>query len=436
MLRQMEYDADACQIKVVGTETFETTHRKLATLSAALRGTYRQIHAQWKKTGRLPDNLSELLRQAHESLSPETLKKIDDELGFRRTGLFDTHPSPADRIRRGRMSNEPGIFHDDRPATSLFASFEHPARFVTFLHYTDNLGIPITEKTLLHVESTQSKEAQGYASASDPAHSFFLGMLPLMLPLRIPPPAPSANLEADVAEFQQISAGLEQISEQITPMAAQFQEASQKWLGARAAARLMETGVAIDPKNFGLTDASVDSAKAAEAEAFSTRESLRQSLREVTGALNRRLQLALAIRLAGGGESDANPMSTDQIAGLVDQLNQSADDYGSHEDALDAFAVLNQINTIRQSVGETPAITRALDAQRALVNLYMTPAPNPANQVAPKPGPQLQIARQPSHTGPSEIEALRQKNQRWLADYRKNVGQLAGVALAVEKMSV
>jgi hypothetical protein len=29
-LRQMEYDADACQIKVVGSETFEATHCKFS----------------------------------------------------------------------------------------------------------------------------------------------------------------------------------------------------------------------------------------------------------------------------------------------------------------------------------------------------------------------------------------------------------------------
>ncbi len=167
MLRQMEYDADAWQIKVVGSETFEATHRKLATLEAALAGTYQQIRLRWKKDHHLPDNLSELLRQTHESLPPAVLQNIDDTLGFHRTSLFDSHPSPADRIRRGRMSGEAGIFHNVRPASSLFASFEHPARFVTLLHYTDNLGIPVTSQRLLHVESTQPKAARGYAAAAN-----------------------------------------------------------------------------------------------------------------------------------------------------------------------------------------------------------------------------------------------------------------------------
>lgn len=432
MLRQMEYDADAYEIKVAGSETFETTMRKLATLGAALKGTYQQIRARWKKSGQLPDNLSELLRQAHENLPPAVLQKIDDELGLRRTGLFDSHPSPADRIRRARMTSDPGIFHDDRPASSLFASFEHPAKFVTLLHYTDNLGIPVTEKMLLHVESKQSQDARGYATPSDPADEFFMGMLPLLLPLQIAPPAPSANLEADLEEFQQISTGLEQVAGQVAPMAAQYAEVSQKWQNAHAASRLLGMGVMIEPRAFGLDSATVDTAKAAEEEAFATRESLRQSLREVSAALNRRLQLALAIRLAGGGDS-ANPISIDRINELVGQLNQSAEDYANRDEARDALAVLNHLNAIRQSAGETPAVSRALDVQRELVNSFMTRAPDETNEVIPRPGLQLQMARLPGHAGLSEIESLRQKTNEWFADYRKNIGQLAEIALAADQ---
>ena len=62
MLRQMEYDADAWEVKLAGSETFERTQRKLATLSAAMELTYKQIHERWQRTRMLPDNLSEMLR--------------------------------------------------------------------------------------------------------------------------------------------------------------------------------------------------------------------------------------------------------------------------------------------------------------------------------------------------------------------------------------
>ena len=435
MLRQMEYDADACQLKVVGTETFETTHRKLATLQAALNGTYGQIRARWKTSRQLPDNVSELVRQTHENLPANVLQKIDNELGFRRTSLFDTHPSPADRIRRGRLAAEPGIFHDDRPATALFASFEHPARFVTLLHYTENLGIPVTEQMLVHVESTQPAFAQGYAAPkTDPADEFFLGMLPVLLPLRITPPVPSINQEADLLELHQLSTGLQQVAEQIAPMVTQYVDVSQKWLDARAAQRLLGMGIAIEPTEFGLASGTVESAKTAEAEAHALREGLRESLREVTAALNRRLQLALALRLSDHGETGASPISPQHLGQLVTQLNQSADDYENREETMNALTVLNEINLIKHSVGETPALSRALDAQKKLVN-SLNASSEESNEVTPKPGLQLQIAKQSSHTGPAEVESLRQKTVQWFADYRKNIGQLAEAAQVLEQIS-
>ena len=432
MLRQMEYDADAYQIKIVGSETFEVTHRKLATLSAAMRGTYQQIQARWKKSGQLPDNLSELLRQMHENLPESMLQKIDNELGFRRTGLFDSHPSPADRIRRGRMANEPGIFHDDRPATSLFASFEYPARFVTLLHYTDDLGIPVTEQMLLHVETKQPKDAQGYATPRDPADDFFLGMLPLLLPLRVPAPVPSADIGADLAEFHQISTGLEQVSEQVAPMVSQYTEISQKWMNARAASRLLGMGVPIDPVKFGLNEGTLEAAKAGEEEAWAARETLRQSLREVTTAMNRRLQLALSIRLSGDDATGIEPLLPERVNELIGLVNHASDDYDNRKDAMDAVTVFNHIDAVRQSSGETPAVSRALDAQRQLVNSFIAPPAGEVISAPAKPALQLQISRQPGHAGPIEIESLRQKTSQWFAEYRKNIGQLAEMALEVE----
>jgi Zn-dependent protease with chaperone function len=435
MLRQMEYDADTWQIKVAGSETFEVTHRKLATLEAALKGTYKQIQAQWRKERRLPDNLSELLRQTHESLPPTVLQKIDDRLGFRRTGLFDSHPSPADRIRQARMSSEPGIFHDNRPASSLFASFEHPARFVTLLHYTDNLGIPVTEQMLLHVESKQSKAAQGYAAAAgSAADEFFLGVLPLMMPLQLVPPSPSTNYEADIAELNQLSTGLQQVAGQLASIVSQHTDVSRKLIKARAALRLLGAGVSIQPDTFGLANATVESALAVEAEALATRDALRNSLREVSAALNRRMQLVLSIRLSENGEFGANPVPPERIYELVTALNQSADEYLKNLGAMDAIAVLDQIVAVKESAGETPDFLQAIEAQKEMVNSLIEEPLAETRNVAPGAG--LQLTRRRNYPNPGGFELLRQKALQGIVDYQKLVDQLAGIALAAERIFV
>jgi DNA repair ATPase RecN len=304
---------------------------------------------------------------------------------------------------------------------------------VTLLHYTDNLGIPITDQMLLRVESTQPAIAQGYAPAkSDPVDDFFLGMLPLLLPLKITPPVPSVNQAGDLTELHQLSTGLQQIAGQVAPMALQYKEISQKLLDARAALRLLGMGMAIEPKAFGLASATVESAKAAEAEASATRDALRESLREVTAALNRRMDLALSIRLSESEATVSSPVTPEQLNGLVNQLNELADNYANREETLNGLTVLSRINDVRQSAGETPAVSRALDAQRKFVNSLNT-VPEETSEVRPKPGLQLQIARQSSHTGPAEIETLRQKTDQWFADYRGKIRELAEAALAVEQ---
>ena len=433
MLRQMEYDADAYQIKVVGTETFEITHRKLATLAAALDVTYKQIHVTWKKNHQLPDNLSELLRQAHDQLLPPVLQKIDDTLGLDRTNLFDSHPSAADRIRQARKAGEPGIFHDHRPAAELFASFDHPARFVTLLHYTDDLGIPITQQMLLHVESTRPRSpGQPAAAAARASDEYFLGVLPLLMPLRPATPAPSSNYEADTAELEQLAASLRQVAGQLAPIASQYAGASKKLLQARAALRLLDAGVAIPPEQFALPDASADSARAAEAEALATRAALRHSVHEVGGALNRRLQLALSLRLSDRGEFGANSVSPERVHELVSALNHASDDYEKREEAMNSLAVLDHVTVLKVSDGETPALSKALAEQKGIVNSFLARPADEGVAVQPKPGLQLRIAKQPAHAGGAEIESLRQKTRQWFVDYGDDVEELTQIANAVE----
>lgn len=437
MLRQMEYNADAYQIQVVGSETTEASHRKLATLDAAMGQTYKLIRTRWKKDRCLPDNLCELLRQTHESLPKQVLQKIDDMLGFDRTGLFDFHPSAADRIRRARMAGAPGIFHDDRPASSLFASFEHPARFVTLLYYTDDLGIPITEKMLLRVESTQPKDAQGYlkaAPAKSAADEFFLGAAPLLMPLQMGPISPSANLEADATELDQLSERLHQIAAQMAPITEQYEKARAKLAQARTALRLLEAEIPIQAGDFSLPESSVPAARAAESEAMADRDRLSRSVREIAAALDRRIQLALSIRLADTGESGPNFVSPERIHELVAEINAAAAAYTRRRETLDALVVFDGLAAALKEQGETTGLSRALEGQIKLISSFLEEPP--AETPMPAPATGLQLAKRPSHLSGTDFEMLRLQCEQWLSQYEETVNQLAEIALAAEKLRV
>ena len=62
----------------------------------------------------------------------------------------------GDRIRCARMADEPGVFHLDFPAALLFANFEAVSKQVTFLHYSDDIGLIFDQVALRPVSTFAS----------------------------------------------------------------------------------------------------------------------------------------------------------------------------------------------------------------------------------------------------------------------------------------
>lgn len=162
LLRQMEYDADSYEIKLAGSATFEATARRLALLSVAADKAYKEMRATWNLNRRLPDNFSAFLCLQESQLPRARREKIQDTLGLARTGLFHSHPSSGDRIRRARQAGEPGAFHLDYPASVLFTKFDVVSRQITHLHYTDDLGLrfdPANLRPVVAVNTTTTAQA-------------------------------------------------------------------------------------------------------------------------------------------------------------------------------------------------------------------------------------------------------------------------------------
>jgi len=152
MLRQMEYDADSYEIKLAGSETFESAAKRLCVLGRALDKSYKEMRVGWNLNKRLPDNFPAFLMAHEGAMKPLARTQIEDRAGLAKTGLFDSHPSDGDRIRKARQAGEPGVVELDGPATALFSNFEVLAKQVTQLHYEDDLGIPLGLAKLSPVE--------------------------------------------------------------------------------------------------------------------------------------------------------------------------------------------------------------------------------------------------------------------------------------------
>jgi Zn-dependent protease with chaperone function len=147
--RQMEYHADLFEMRLAGSAAFESTMERFAVVGAALPGAWRKLEKSWGKSMKLPDNYPAFLMGEVRELSPATAARVINELGLSKTGWLHTHPSDGDRIRRARQAAESGICLADGPATELFENFYQSAKFVTLIHYEDELELPIDEEMLV-----------------------------------------------------------------------------------------------------------------------------------------------------------------------------------------------------------------------------------------------------------------------------------------------
>lgn len=165
MLRQMEYDADSYEIKLAGSAAFESTMRRLHVLGATLNRAYKDMHVGWNMNKRLPDDFPAYLMEHARQVTDAERARVEDTMGLEATGLFHTHPSNGDRIRRARLASDAGVFDLEAPATVLFSNFQIPSKQVTLLHYDEDLGIPVEMARLAPVETKASALADEQAVA-------------------------------------------------------------------------------------------------------------------------------------------------------------------------------------------------------------------------------------------------------------------------------
>jgi Zn-dependent protease with chaperone function len=168
MLRQMEYDADSWEINLAGSDTFESATKRLHVLGAASARSYKEMRVGWNLNKRLPEDFPAYLMSQERAMKPAAKTHLEDTAGLGLTGIFDTHPSDGDRIRRARRAEQPGVFGLEAPATALFSDFEVLSKQVSQLHYKDDLGIPVVMAKLCPVKPQVRVVARERRNPSEP----------------------------------------------------------------------------------------------------------------------------------------------------------------------------------------------------------------------------------------------------------------------------
>ncbi|MEY2430156.1 MAG: hypothetical protein QOJ40_3041 [Verrucomicrobiota bacterium] len=245
MLRQMEYEADLCQIKVVGTSSFISTVHRLRHLNLASEGALRHMQKTWFKHRELYDRLPEFILHRARRASASANERAVDEALAKKTSLFDSHPSDASRIDRARRANQSGLVaQQPGPASSLFAEFQSLSRQVTRNQYEIWFGPSFDPNDIVAMEDTVQQAEHDHAA--DPQHldRYLLGVHDYCRWLMVPQDRVLSNFrEAQAIESSGVAREqMQTLLPQAQAALLAFQDADASMLAAWQAVYLAQVG--------------------------------------------------------------------------------------------------------------------------------------------------------------------------------------------------
>lgn len=188
MMRQMEYDADHCEVLMAGPIVFASTFHRIAELSISYSQSFQDLQSAWQE-GHLADSIPALVA-ANATQIPERVRRqlFKDQIEGSKTGWFDTHPSDRDRIERVRTLKVSPIFNltiqsgsgrtespdsdDLLPATIVFQNFHSLSQAVSLDYYRKMIGERIRPENLVPAEALLKN--QGHTDAAYRALNRFL----------------------------------------------------------------------------------------------------------------------------------------------------------------------------------------------------------------------------------------------------------------------
>jgi predicted Zn finger-like uncharacterized protein len=262
--RQMEFDADRYEARMVGASCFAETMWRFRLMALAENGAFADLNASWQQR-RLPDNFPKLVMANVPQVPQEIVSAFRQQMDTASSGLFDTHPSDKDRIARARREAPgDGIFHLDGPATDVFGNFDVLAKAVSFDMYRASLGRDISKDQLYEVSElveTQAAAQEGAVAAG----RFFLAALDPARRLPMPAEYPAAPAELPAAKRSLAAArqALQSAREGYRASSRRVQELGNRLVQAELAFVLLKADVKIKASDFDLKAATVRAAESA-----------------------------------------------------------------------------------------------------------------------------------------------------------------------------
>jgi len=249
--RQMEYNADQFEARLIGSTEFAASTRSILELSVAMSTAIDRLQGDWRAK-RLVDNLPMLVAHTATRLPEGAGEWIDKELAQPRAGLFSTHPSPRQRIDAAERVAWPGVLQADGPAHALFSNFTMVANGVTLRYYRDVADIEVSAQNLVPVQQVADTH-KAVDEHQQALSRYFQDCLSLSLKLGLGRAiTPSSDPKALVARMRAARAKFEAAIDKMRQLFAARKSAINRVAALRAASAVARTKIKMNPKGWDL----------------------------------------------------------------------------------------------------------------------------------------------------------------------------------------
>ena len=199
--RQMEFDADQFEARIIGSKSFRHSTRRLLGLGISKAKSSYDVNQMFKDE-LLVDNYPRLVTANSEILADHLDKWVDKQIQpGGKTNWFDTHPSDADRIKHAESLQAEGVMLLDCPATFLFNDFDGVARDVTWHYYTVENKLEVKPDALKKVEIVIG-ELKAQARHAKTIERYFQGLFRDRLAEALPTQLPVAPAAAKACKTE------------------------------------------------------------------------------------------------------------------------------------------------------------------------------------------------------------------------------------------
>lgn len=295
LMRQMEFDADRYQARMVGGPAVGEILWRVSELDLASRGAWADVNQSWNER-RLPDDFPRLILTNIPQIPEPVRAAYRSEFETGKTGLFSTHPADKDRLAHA-LRDDPGegLFRLNGPATDVFRDFDGLARLLTFELYRGLIGPGITKDQLFPVEQVVANQAVAL-EGHQAFNRFYLGTLnllqPLPLPAQLEAPGDLVGTRARVVAAREAMRAGRATNESIE---AEWDDAHRRMAKAELARVLLVTGNKAKAKDLELPAAKVEVAESVRVENEARMNALTERRRPFEQACADRLAADLAL---------------------------------------------------------------------------------------------------------------------------------------------